>query len=140
MRVPHPPAKPLAICCALFVGTLAFGVQEQDAADVSGAWHLELTLPSGRLFSGTLTLHQEDGEVSGTWRHEGGDEDSEVSGEVVGELITFYWLMDLHTGGGNVRAVVRGSFEGSIEGDVMTGTARFRRRSDDLDWTAKRTG
>jgi len=129
----------VVFCCALLAGTLALGGQEQDAVDVSGTWHLELTLPSGNVFEGTLTLHQEDGEVSGTWRHAGGEEDSEVMGKVEGEQISFQWLLDLHTGGGNVRAVARGSFEGRVDGDVMTGTARFSRRSEDLHWTARRT-
>jgi hypothetical protein len=108
------------------------------AADVSGTWHLSLARPGGEPFEGRLTLQQVDGEISGSWRRGGGDEDLDVRGEVDGSHISFYWIMDLYTGGGDVRAVARADFAGEVAGDTMTGTARFSRRGDDLPWTAER--
>lgn len=138
MRIPHTPARAFFLCTALLAGAVGFGPQEREPPDVSGSWHLRMTLPSGNVFEGTLTLSQDDGLISGTWRREGGDEDRQVRGEITGTAISFYWLIDLRTGEGDVRAVAKGSFAGEVQGDVMSGTARFSSRGEHLDWTATR--
>jgi hypothetical protein len=141
MRTPLTPAISLLSCCSLALSAacaISFGAQQDTPADVSGTWHLTLAMPDGGNFEGTLRLKEADGRISGTWQRENEDNDLDVNGEVEGNRVSFHWIMDLHTGGGNVRAVARADFVGEVAGDTMRGTARFSRSGDDLPWTAER--
>jgi len=129
----------LVICCALVLGSVAAEGQESGVADVSGTWTLEVTLPDGDVFTGTLTLHQDASQISGTWQRDGAREKPRVRGEIKGKAITFFWILNLPARGDGVDAAVRMSFEGEVGDDTITGTASFGSRAEDLDWTAKRT-
>jgi len=129
----------LATCCVLLLGSAAVEGQELEAIDVSGTWTLEVTLPDGDVFAGRLTLHQEAGQISGTWQLDGSREKPRVRGEIDGTAITFYWIMNIPARSGGAEAGVRMSFEGKVEADTMAGTVSFGSRSESLTWTAKKT-
>lgn len=125
-------------CCLLVVGGTAAEARESPARDVSGDWVLELVLPDGDVFTGTLSLQQEAGQITGTWKREGDSEESRVTGEIKGGVIAFSWILNIPARGGGNDGAVRMSFEGEVDGDTMRGTASLGRRADDLDWTAER--
>jgi hypothetical protein len=123
----------------LFVlGGTAVEVQESPTRDVSGGWALELVLPDGDVYTGTLSLQQEADQLTGTWKREGDSEESRVTGAIKGSLIAFSWILNIPARGGGDDGAVRMSFEGEVDGDTMRGTASLGRRADDLNWTAER--
>ena len=125
-----------AIACASLVANVSVEAQE---ADVAGTWTLELTLPSGNIFSGTLMLDREGNQISGTWQRDGNGEKRVVRGEIEGKAIAFHWILELRSRSGGADAGVMWSFEGNVEGDTMHGTASLGSRAEDLEWRAQRT-
>jgi hypothetical protein len=128
----------LIACCTLFLGSVPAMGQEPDTRDVSGTWSLELSLPDGDVFAGTLSLHQEVDQITGTWQRDGEVERPRVRGEIRGKAITFFWILNIPGRGGALDGAVKMSFEGDVEGDTMSGTASFGSRAEDLNWTAER--
>ena len=141
----------------LLVGVVAFVLMAgssalaEQAADVTGTWAFSMTLPNGNTMSGTLLLEQDGEELKGTFTREGQDQEQEVTGKIEESAVTFSFAR----GGGRGRRGGRGgggggggggrggrggfqlSFEGTVDGDAMSGTANFGR--GEAEWTAERT-
>ena len=130
--------------CALLVGSVA--VAEQDA-DVAGAWDLTFTIPmrdgGSRAVEGTLTFEVDGRDLQGTFLRAGGDTSSEVTGKIEGSAINFAMAgMGGRPGGGGPpgggqRGGMQLTFEGTVEGDAMSGEFNLGERGSG-DWSAKR--
>ena len=92
MRIRLESGFSLIACCSLLLAGIAIAAQEPETQDVSGTWSLELVLPNGDTFTGTLSLHQEVDQITGTWQREGAKEQPRVRGEIKGKAITFAWI------------------------------------------------
>ncbi len=139
MRIRITPKLSLITCCTLLLGSIAAEGQEPEVQDVSGTWALEVILPESDIFAGTLSLHQEADQISGTWQRDGARERPRVRGEINGKAIIFSWILNIPARGEGADGAVRMGFQGEVDGDTMTGTVSFGRRAEDLSWTAKRT-
>jgi hypothetical protein len=86
------------------------------AADVSGAWALEVTTEAG---SGTptVTLKQDGGQLSGQYSGQFGE--APVSGTITGQEITFGVEMSVQ------GTPVKIAYTGKVDGATMSGTVSF---------------
>ena len=132
----------LGLAAALLMASnAAFAIQN---ADVAGEWLLTMTLPSGDERVMTLNLEQDGTAITGTVLREGQEEPSEVTGTVEGNNVTLYLPGGGRGGrgggggggGGGEQRPPR-AYEGTVDGDTMTGTLSMGQRGE-MQWTAKR--
>jgi len=126
----------------LMASNAAYAIQN---ADVTGEWLMTLTLPSGDERVVTLNLEQDGTAITGTSLAEGQEEPTEVTGTIEGNSVTLNMAMGRggRGGGGGGGGGGRGgrggprAWEGTVDGDTMSGTISMGQRGD-MEWTAKR--
>ena len=126
----------------LMASSAAYAIQN---ADVAGEWLMTLTLPNGNERVTTLNLEQDGTAITGTALAEGQEEPSEVTGTIDGNAITLNMAMGRGRGGGGGGGGRGGSgrgggaraWEGTVDGDTMSGTLSMGQRGD-MEWTATR--
>lgn len=104
---------------------------EGDSAtvDVSGTWDAESTV-QGQVYTGTLTLEQEGGSLSGTITSPQGSRS--ITGSVSGNEVNFTFSFPT----GDQTITIR--YTGTVEGDAITGEVRSE--FGDGTWKATRSG
>ena len=130
----------LGFAVALLLATnVAYALQN---ADVTGEWLLTLTTPNGERVI-TLNLEQDGTAITGTALAEGQEEPSEVTGTIEGNAITLNMTMGRGGrggggggGGGGSRGGPR-AWEGTVDGDTMSGTFSMGSRGE-IEWSATR--
>ena len=119
---------------ALILPTLALSILEATrSANVSGTWALEAQPASGENYqlgaiSGTLTLHEKDSVVTGSWKGRM-PEPWKLTGRVKDntfELETEVRNVPATTNGEQTTVPRRWVFRGSADGDKMTGKMSLR--------------
>lgn len=91
------------------------------AADLTGAWDIHLMLLGQEAMAGRLDLKTEGGKITGTLHG------LKLEGTLAGDRVHFTVMRE---------GKPWGELEGSLQGDLMSGTAK--REHDELTWTAHR--
>ena len=136
-----------------FVGAAAFvlaissmAVAAQNA-DVSGTWVLTMSLPNGNETTAEVTLEQDGTALTGTWLGEGQEEPTEITGTIEGNDITivtqgFPGRGGRRGGGGGGGGGRRGGpleWNGTVDGDSITGMMEAGGGRFTIEWTAARS-
>ena len=122
-----------------------------QSADVAGEWTLSFTISmrQTRTVEGTLTLEVDGNSLSGTFQRAGADTSAAVTGTLEGSTINFAMTgMGGRPGGGGGggrppgggrRGGMQITFEGTVDGDSMSGQYQVGDRASG-DWSAERAG
>jgi hypothetical protein len=135
----------LGFAAALLLATnVALAVQN---ADVAGEWLMTLSTPNGDRTM-TLNIEQDGSTLTGTSTAEGQEEPSELTGTIDGNNITLNVRFGRGRGGGGRGGGGRGGgrggapWEGTVDGDTMSGERTLRGRGGGgettIAWTATR--
>lgn len=124
----------------LLATSVAYAIQ---TADVTGEWLLTMSTPNGERVM-TLNLEQDGDTITGTVTAEGQEEPGEVTGTIEGNAVTLniqggFGRRGRGGGGGGGGGGGRGprAWEGTVDGDTMSGTLSLGSRGE-IEWSATR--
>lgn len=124
----------------LLATSVAYAIQ---TTDVTGEWLLTMSTPNGERVM-TLNLEQDGDTITGTVTAEGQEEPGEVTGTIEGNAVTLtiqggFGRRGRGGGGGGGGGGGRGprAWEGTVDGDTMSGTLSLGSRGE-IEWSATR--
>ena len=120
--------KVIAVVLLLICTQIPLLPAEHGLPDVTGVWDLTVETQTGTAHP-SITLKQDGEKITGTYRGRMGD--AKLQGTLKGEEIHFTVTLKFQ------EASIAVTYDGTVSGDAMRGTARFA-DSGTGKWSAKR--